>query len=579
MAPIRMGDDSDIAIRGIQEVRKGDGTILWPGLDWPTFRTRRAIDSPDYNNEPGVVRMPGRTVIRVDRVAGGHVNNDGRLVAYKSTDLGQNWDNGTVISEDGQYDERNQSLVYDPDEQRLQVIYRRYDADAGSQIDERIVETTDKGESWTNPEPFTAFNSTDPTPFGDSTKTSNGIMTMAYSDGGLEAIFLADDGETFGDNVIVADSSDADLSYSEPTPLAMPSDKSRVLILGRENGQVGTTSYYIKSTDGGQTWQSPTTFDGNWGGTPIEQAVVDDSTIMVAIGARDYNANEGQFLRLNTFDESELWDDPTVVDSVPDAIPYLSKTFSSIGGGSATAKDFGYPRILRGGNTEESQVYWYDTGDGTETNTDTFQSTIHDTSPPAIVDNFEDQDLSEYGGDTGSFSFSGTTVYDGSNALNANFGNGTTAGIASTSGLNNYPQQGDTFCINYYDGGAHRGTQDFLFHFASQSAGRVPDGYEVRCEFADGNIGIQKRDGGATSLVSRSGVDWPVDEWITIIIKWETDGSMGAAVYDESGTLFAYAPAQDTTFSSGGVGFFISDDTTTDPVDAYIDYCRITDQR
>ncbi len=54
---------------------------------------------------------------------------------------------------------------------------------------------------------------------------------------------------------------------------------------------------------------------------------------------------------------------------------------------------------------------------------------------------------------------------------------------------------------------------------------------------------------------------------------------MGAAVYDESGTLFAYAPAQDTTFSSGGVGFFISDDTTTDPVDAYIDYCRITDQR
>jgi hypothetical protein len=76
-------------------------------------------------------------------------------------------------------------------------------------------------------------------------------------------------------------------------------------------------------------------------------------------------------------------------------------------------------------------------------------SVSFDVTRSTIVDNFEDGDISEFGGDTNKFSTTTSTVYNGTYALEAD-PPGSLKTIESTSGLPTYPQEGDTFAYNFY---------------------------------------------------------------------------------------------------------------------------------
>jgi len=189
-------------------------------------------------------------------------------------------------------------------------------------------------------------------------------------------------------------------------------------------------------------------------------------------------------------------------------------------------------------------------------NDDTASQTV---TVAGVVDNFEDNGISEYGGDTGKFQTQTGTVFSGAYALRGDADSGTGpgfAGIASTSGLDNYPAQGDVFeCRFRMEGDAY----DNLIHFGSQTAAFVPDGYEARMDFNDYDLQLAKRDSGFTVLTTDTSPTFNTGEWYRLEVTWETDGSITAIVEEDDGTQIASVSTTDTTYSSGGVGFFLSD--------------------
>lgn len=172
-----------------------------------------------------------------------------------------------------------------------------------------------------------------------------------------------------------------------------------------------------------------------------------------------------------------------------------------------------------------------------------------------VIDDFEDGDLSEYPSSS-SFSVDQSIVHDGSYALSVS----SAGNLSSTSGLANYPSQGDTFTFWYYPEGQF---SDFGFVFAAQSEVGDADGsenipgYYAFFSLYNGNIQIDEvgTDFAVLTLASGS-ASLSSNNWYKGEVHWATNGEITFTVYDSSGNQLQSITATSDTYSSGGVGYY-----------------------
>ena len=167
-----------------------------------------------------------------------------------------------------------------------------------------------------------------------------------------------------------------------------------------------------------------------------------------------------------------------------------------------------------------------------------------------VVEDFERANpLNEYGGSTGLFDTT-SSAYEGSQAL-INDG-GSFGGVNSTSGLAVYPERGDE--VHVYINNAP-GDNFVSFNLFSQAEVDDPDRYSVGLSGVSGDWTLWKTENGSIEALDSSAPSDTTSGWYRAEIS--TDSStVSADLYDDSSDqLLASVSANDSTFSSGGIGF------------------------
>ncbi len=173
-------------------------------------------------------------------------------------------------------------------------------------------------------------------------------------------------------------------------------------------------------------------------------------------------------------------------------------------------------------------------------------------SGPGVIEDFEGSDpLAEYGARDHLFGVTTSTVYEGGQALIND--SGSYGSLVSTSGLDRYPSRGDR--VRYYFDNA--GDDNFVaFHLFAQSETNRPEGYAIGISNT-GAWRMWRNDGDDAPVIANQ--DLPaseqIDGWYRAEV-WTDDTTVYADLYDDStDTLLASIQADDTTYSSGGIGF------------------------
>lgn len=179
--------------------------------------------------------------------------------------------------------------------------------------------------------------------------------------------------------------------------------------------------------------------------------------------------------------------------------------------------------------------------------------------PDSVVDNFEGgiyEDQSKtlgdyYGGDLADATRQQTTVNNGLYALQLeNAGH-----IASTTGLPNYPSDGDVATVRFYTSA----NDIFRIGFCVQNANATwnESAYYALLDFRTNEPDLKIRGfASGNSIVSLNGsanVD-PLNEWVKLEID-QTGTGFSVELFDSSGSSIDALSSSDTTYTSGGIGF------------------------
>ena len=176
---------------------------------------------------------------------------------------------------------------------------------------------------------------------------------------------------------------------------------------------------------------------------------------------------------------------------------------------------------------------------------------VFDESSTSVVEDFERTDpLAEYGGADSLFETT-SSAYEGSQALVNDSGDYGSA--VSTSGLDTYPERGDTFEVHF----SNASDDNFVgVHFFAQSETDSPDGYVVGIGNSGGWRMWRNEDGTINEVAV---ADLPASEQISGWYRAEIitdDSTVYADLYDDAeDELLASLEVDDTTYDSGGIGF------------------------
>ena len=182
-------------------------------------------------------------------------------------------------------------------------------------------------------------------------------------------------------------------------------------------------------------------------------------------------------------------------------------------------------------------------------NGEAFDYAVFDTDPDVVEDFGRSSPLNEYGGSTGLFDTTGD-AYEGSQALTNDGGD--FGGVNSTSGLDTYPERGDTVHAHFQNAG----DQNFAaVNFFAQSETDDPDRYSVGISGVDGEFTLWKTEDGSIETLDSSAPSSTTSGWYRV--EFSTDSStVTADLYDASSDdHLASVSASDSAFSSGGIGF------------------------
>jgi len=172
-------------------------------------------------------------------------------------------------------------------------------------------------------------------------------------------------------------------------------------------------------------------------------------------------------------------------------------------------------------------------------------------------DDFEDNSLSEYSGDTTLFRTVTSPVFGGTRALGANPVTGRT-----TDGMFRFDQtiaQGNIIrYMQYVDAGASGNNDEPCFLFAVQSPGTTNQNYAVCLErFGVDRISLARNveNNDVSGVVLATTTVTYSTGWYEVEIDWRTDNTIFVSLFNSAGTLVATTSAVDSSYTSGGYGF------------------------
>lgn len=202
-------------------------------------------------------------------------------------------------------------------------------------------------------------------------------------------------------------------------------------------------------------------------------------------------------------------------------------------------------------------------------------------SPYTIVDVFEDGDVSEYnqaGNGAGNFSISTANPYSGTYSGKMNSNASTKAISDQGSGLNYYPQPGDTVEARCYVSQLEGADSLMVIGADSVSDGSWSKGIGIGFRESSGNGGDYKvklydRSSGGTT----TGVSSPLNEHLLVTLHWGTDDTFTSTITDESGNEIYQGSLTTTGYdaSNYGFGFFGNDFAGNRRGQTYWDMVRV----
>ena len=190
----------------------------------------------------------------------------------------------------------------------------------------------------------------------------------------------------------------------------------------------------------------------------------------------------------------------------------------------------------------------------------------------------QEDDLQHFGGDTDSFDINNDSpVKEGDFSLKVTSENGSPDVMGSLSGLEHYPDVGDTHRIWYYPNDVNNSIQTFGFGHDSETS--RSNGYFVILDVESDEILIERLDSGSRQLLgSESDIGYNDKEWHDIEILHESNGDLTVTVTDNEEIELASITVNDDTHITEGeydeTGIFF-EGFRAEP-DAY-DRWRITD--
>ncbi len=171
-------------------------------------------------------------------------------------------------------------------------------------------------------------------------------------------------------------------------------------------------------------------------------------------------------------------------------------------------------------------------------------------------DDYEDNNISEYSGDTSLFSVVSSPVFGGVYALKASNTSGkTTDGIFR---FDDTVEQGKIIrYMQYIDTTAGSGDEPCTL-FGVQSPGTTNQNYGVCLElFGTDRLSLSRDvDNNDTSgvVLATSTVTYSTG-WYEVEVDWQTDDSIDVTLYNSAGTSVASVSATDSNYTSGGYGY------------------------
>ncbi|MCA9354007.1 MAG: DUF2341 domain-containing protein [Candidatus Kaiserbacteria bacterium] len=297
------------------------------------------------------------------------------------------------------------------------------------------------------------------------------------------------------------------------------------------------TTYRWRNDDGGEGAVSSTWFNTSWSKRQRVRVINSDATPYTDVAVKltvPYDAD-----MQTDFDDLRFTD-----ASGTTSIEYWKERYNT---GSEATVWIKVPTLAADAVTE---IYMY-YGNVSATSSSDASNTFD------VYDDFEDNDISEYSGDTHLFNTAGTFAYGGGYGLDTagNESAKATDGIARTDVT---VSQGQIIrYMQYVDTTAGSG-DEVCTMFAVQSPVTNNNNYAVCLEqFGTDRISlvkdVQNTDSTGT-LLDTANATFSTG-WYEVEIDWQTDDTIDVALYTAAGSLVATTSATDSTYSSGGIGF------------------------
>lgn len=549
----------------------------------PGFQTavQNVTDDANYHVEPIPLVVNNDEVLVVNRVGDSHIDNSGKLVGrlynFRTGTFGTQFD----IADDATYDDRNHSVIHDEDSGRIVVMYRTADAATNStQAIYTVESNVDTPTQWSSRTDITStFSASVSSPFGNYAITSNGLMVLGYGTNYAEAIFSTDGGQTWGSPTTVIDTTGTDeIDVREPTPVAITEDK--IVVIGREH--VGNSGFAVRSSDGGGTWESDFWY--------VHAGSMDgDESVNFPLWAE----RTGEYVTTVWGDRHNMrgyvaqiandrfWTDPSLLAVEP------ARSFWE----ERDQGDWGYPTFCQvGANPENLLVFWYSTR--ASSNADIWMGSL-----PANVDGAGnkrigggyqvdfDQGISDWatpGGSSGIWSTStASPVYTGQQSLKASI----TASddlpryLTKAHNLPRYLTRGDTLRFRAQ---LSQSRDEVAVRPFAQTNRFNPAKYEVVISSEDSQIRLVKRTINRSGTLSTTTLDSAsvtvsnhLNEWLTGYFQPQQSGDINVDVFDATGTSLASLGVQDFSFSFGGMAFVAQNHGTVNATTIVIDDVKI----
>lgn len=190
-----------------------------------------------------------------------------------------------------------------------------------------------------------------------------------------------------------------------------------------------------------------------------------------------------------------------------------------------------------------------------------------------VIENFETGDISEYSGNTGSYSVNSGGI-DGSYYLQTN-SNNTVIKSLPGDGLPYYPSRGDIFEWWAYENGNGNAVETW---FGAQDYSGTGGGYNAAVVTSTGGetqMRLGTYGGVGDDVTSPRTINGAEKEWLRCRLEW-ADPKLKFKVYDRDGNLYGEISGEDTQFDSGGIGFDTSwsNNSNSEPYDQRWDYIR-----